>query len=951
MLGIRKGKSSRVYENDFFRQISSTLSRLFNAKGWKGMLFGMPECVTREDLQIDALLVTEHWIIIIDFKNYEGEVILPPANRFECGSWTLESGVIVRGGSAANPFKQLQKQRSRLAEELTDRLPGFERKSIYTMVCFQNEMKVMGEIPGRHRLNFGIADARNYADKVFDILDVSAEGRDYLSESNRIVFEQTVFNAQPYDAEDTWTTPPALANPVQKLQQSNEEAMNKIASFLESESRVLVLSGTTQSGKTSLIPKIRETGFDKGFSDTPVFAYSARLRRNMLEHNPELEDVESLFSTIFDFKDEHIDEHYRKQIPLKTREDDREHEAYKTLYMIDDSQLISNSKSDSEFLKFGTGHLLEDLLSFLDLETNKNDKIVFIGDKNKLSYGSKVENALNPSYLQSLLESKNLFSEVVEIELANAESESEIVKTCQKIAVNLKQNQFNDLMISSKGSIRIGNKSEQTQALRNTYLNPNTHRVIVYTNEHANRVNRWIKQKLAQNGDTINVKDFVIFNSSIRAYVHSEDGKDNDPFDLVDEPRRIDNGMFGIVTAIDLEQTLIKSVRLKNGAVVELRFVPGRIKLQDGTVVELLVFDNFLNADRGGLDTGEIAAYQIILSELEKEFMTREPFEKSSEYAEMVRKGEYISEKDDNDRVFYRDKNDKRKLTEQEKTYRKKIRAKLNRRGSLYFDILNAAKIKFAWCMTVNKAMAYKFDTVFFDTEQGENRGKTNADYFKWLYTGLSIGQNQVSLIKWQPISPFLHTEFSDEVPTNIPKNKEIIMTLSNGEEHAGDELGRYLSKLLAPAEAAVVNLVAKPYLEIATVQVGGEEIQLFFDYNKRGEIKVPRLKKGSEESFRVVLEALAQEDLAVQSEPGEIQHRFTELIALLDQENIKTKIKFSHDWQAVLGFSCADEKADVQVWYTGGGMVSKFNFLQGSLDIFEQVVGMIRVTYGLGQE
>ncbi|WP_169833754.1 nuclease-related domain-containing protein [Saccharibacillus sacchari] len=918
------------------------------------MLFGMPECVTREDLQIDALLVTEHWIIIIDFKNYKGEVILPQESQFEYGSWKLASGVIVRGGSSPNPFKQLQKQRSRLAEELTDRLTGFERRSIYTMVCFQNEMKVIGEIPGRHRLNFGIADARNYVEKVFDFLDVSAEGRDYLSANGRNVFEQTVFNAQAYDPKHAWTTAPEPGVSAQKLQQTNEEVMDKIASFLDSESRILVLSGTTQSGKTSLIPKIRERGFDKGFSDTPVFAYSARLRRNMLENNPELEDVESLFSTIFDFKDEHIDEHYQKQIPLKTSEDDREHETCKTLYMIDDSQLISNSKSDSEFLKFGTGHLLDDLLSFLDLEKNKNDKIVFIGDKNKLSYGSKVENALNPSYLQSLLESKNLFSEVVEIELANAESESEIVKSCQKIAVNLKENRFNDLMLSSKGGIRIGDKSEQTQALRNTYLNPNTHRVIVYTNEHANRVNRWIKQKLAQNGDTVNVKDFVIFNSSIRAYVYSEAGTNNDPFDFVDEPRRIDNGMFGTVTAVDPGKTLIKSVVLNNGTTVELRFVPGQVKLQDDTVVELLVFDNFLTTDKGELNTGEIAAYQIVLSELEKEAMAREPFEQSVEYAEMFRDGGYVIKEDHEDeggRILYRDEDDKRKLTRQERAYRKRIKAKLNRRGSQYFDLLNAAKIKFAWCMTVNKAMAYKFDTVFFDTEQGENRGKTNADYFKWLYTGLAIGQNHVNLIKWQPISPFLHTEFSDEAPTNVPKNKEVVMTLSNGTEQAGDELKSFLSERLSPAEGNVVALVSRPYLEIATVQVKGEEIQLFFDYNKRGEIKVPRLKSGSEESFRSVLEALDREDAGVLGESVEIQRSFTELVDILDKENIKTKIKSSHSWHAVLRFSRTDEQVDVQVWYTGGGMVSKFNFLQGSLDIFEQVVGMIRITYGLGQE
>ena len=43
MLEINKGKSSRAYENEFFRQFSKTLS-LFLENQWDGLLLGMPEC-------------------------------------------------------------------------------------------------------------------------------------------------------------------------------------------------------------------------------------------------------------------------------------------------------------------------------------------------------------------------------------------------------------------------------------------------------------------------------------------------------------------------------------------------------------------------------------------------------------------------------------------------------------------------------------------------------------------------------------------------------------------------------------------------------------------------------------------------------------------------------------------------------------------------------------------
>ena len=60
MLEIKKGKSSQSYENEFFRQFSYTLSQLFEMNNWKGLLLGMPNCITREDLQIDALLITDN---------------------------------------------------------------------------------------------------------------------------------------------------------------------------------------------------------------------------------------------------------------------------------------------------------------------------------------------------------------------------------------------------------------------------------------------------------------------------------------------------------------------------------------------------------------------------------------------------------------------------------------------------------------------------------------------------------------------------------------------------------------------------------------------------------------------------------------------------------------------------------------------------------------------------
>lgn len=952
MLEIKKGKSSKSYENEFFRQFSCKLSHLFNENNWDGLLLGMPECITREELQIDSLLVTDNTIIIIDFKNYKGEVTLPSEHTFEYGRWLVENNIVVKGGSSPNPFKQIGKQRIKLIDELKYRLSGFDRKSIYTLICFQNEMQVIGEIPGKYNVGFAITDSQGYINKIFDILDILDDGRNYLSQVSKNVFTRTVFSTENYIVNNDTLRVNKPTTLIEVPRKSNKDILKQVSDFLNSESKVLTIYGTVKSGKTSLIPQIRELGFDTGIAEIPVFAYSSRLRSSMLKRNPELEDVESLYSKVFDFRNEQIDENYKKTIPLKTIEE--ENAFNKKLYIVEDSQLITNSYIDSEYLKFGTGYLLDDVLSYFDLEKYPDSKFIFIGDKNKLSYGSKTENALNSNYLKALLENKKIYSDITEIELPNIESDSEIVKVCQNIANNLKNNKFNELTIADKMDISVLDKSKQIATLQESYNNPSISRIIVYTNEQANQVNQWIKINLAKNGTEVAVGDFVVFNSAIYSYSPSKIEFDGSPFDFADqpfdfvEPKRINNGMFGKIISVDGGNNLVKNIELGDGKEIQLKFISSQVQLQDETIVELLIFENYLNAERGELDTNEIVAYQIILSSLEKEAMEKEPFENSVEYTEMINNGDYGKRYDDVGKAIYRDKEDQRKMTKYEKDYRNRIISKLNSKDSEYFKILNSAKIKYAWCMTVNKAMAYVFDRVYFNTEQGGNRGKTNADYYKWLYTGISVGQSHVSLLKWQPISPFLHTEFNTLSPTNIPKTKNIIMTFSNGIEQTNDEIRKYLSNHLTDIGDAVVNIVSRPYLEIVTIKTGNEEIEMFFDYNKRGEVKLPRLKSGSEKAFQNILKAINTEIEDIPDVIGEMKDTFSGLSELLNQKNIKTKIILSHNWETIFRFSKLDEQVEVQVWHSGQGMISKFNFLQGNSKLFGQIVDTVKTTYGM---
>lgn len=941
MLEVCKGKSLKSYENEFFRKVSVELSQVFEQRHWDGILLGMPECITREDLQIDCLLVTENQIIIIDFKDYSGTLEIPSEEDFKFGRWTINGDVTVKGGSSPNPFSQLGRQRMKLIDELKYRLYDFERKSISTVVCFHDKVEIIGRIPRQFQVGFSIVDSNNYLNKIVDIIDVIVDkDMNYLSEKGRKTFTETLFATDEYLSDIHFEPEPN--EPLVEERTKNNDCMQKILEFLISESKIMTLTGNTRSGKTSLIPDIRELAFDLNFTDVPVFAYSNRLRRKMLRSNPELEEVDSLFNSVFDFNGETIDELYKKNIPLKIH--DEIYDQDKALYIIDDSQLITNSNFDSDLLQFGSGYLLDDVLSYINLESNPERKVIFIGDKNKLSYGSKIENALNPEYLKALLQNKNIYSEIENTELPNNDGDSEIIKVCNKIAKKIRTDRYNELFIYSGKEITVCDKKNHINVLKEAYLNPNSSKILVFTNEQAYRVNSWIKKHLINNGSEIGAKDYIVFYSTIQAYGPALIENYFSSFDFV-EPKRVDNGYFGEVISVDYDHIIEKNMEI-NEKMVMLRFIPCQIKLQDGSIIETLVFDNYLKATKNELDKNEIIAYQIVLSSYEKEIFDKEPFEKSTEYQEMLQHpGQYIVIIK-NGKELYRDSKDKRKLTHFEKTYRDRVLKKLKEPTSEYFKILNASKVKFGWAMTVHKAMAYSFETVFFNTNQEENRGRTNKDYFKWVYTGISSGLNNVQLINWKPISPFLKTEFRESSTVKAP-NKNIILSLSNGEQTTTEQLQYYLETQLSGV-ATISNIAPKPYLEIVTLEMNNRKVELFFDYNGKGEMKIPRLKSGEEEDFEIILRLFKPTSKGIPSEIGVMKSYLEEFVAILENYDIQMKLLDYHEWNLILSFANQKNNVDIQLWYNGDGMISKFSYIDGGKDLFSEIVGLIKEVYVL---
>ena len=300
MLEIRRGTANRSYENIFFREFSKNLEGMFKKYDVNGLLIGNSECEVQSDLQIDALLIVKNCICIIDFKKYEGEVVLPREDNFRAGVWiakdkVTKENIIIRGGNCINPYLQLTKQKRKFSEVYGKHI----KENIYSedtvnpshvakIVCFHKPIELVGNIPGKDELAFFITDSGKYSGLIKDIIDVdvSKEGIN-LSDKSYDAFKN-IFKANLFDSEEDSKKPesyPPISSDLnyEDLDQDQLDALKEITEFVTSDSeQAFILQGTSLSGKSHLIPFIEEIAFDKNITQVELFAFSRRIAKNLL---------------------------------------------------------------------------------------------------------------------------------------------------------------------------------------------------------------------------------------------------------------------------------------------------------------------------------------------------------------------------------------------------------------------------------------------------------------------------------------------------------------------------------------------------------------------------------------------------------------------------------------------------------------------------------------------
>jgi hypothetical protein len=952
MLEVRKNTYVKSYENSFFRKVSRHLSRSFKERNINGVLIGSPLCEADERLQIDALLITPNVVCIIDFKNFSGKIRLPGEKNFEFGVWASEAGEQIKGGSSINPFVQLKNQKRRFVE-VTNRSINkhlaegdiFNPFHLVRVVCFQGEVDLVGKVPANEELNFFIFDKRNFVEGILDIIDVT-DKEVKLSEASFEAFKK-VFRADQFKIHDNPFEDKLkeIASKSVKLDFSNlnddqNAALTEVKIFLESsEQQVLVLQGTTNSGKSYLIPYIQEIAYNSGIQETEVFASSSRVAQNLLSAGG-IENVNSIYSFIYGGQKTDFDEKEESQEEIKMQGEELEvsdeipvevvplkncDNSENALFIVDESQLVSDSYHQSIDLVFGTGYLLKDFINFSNVKKTKR-KIVFIGDPYQLQLGKTDESPLNPAYLE---ESYHL--KVSCFQLLDKEDISEIIKQALNCVVGIKSKMFNSLRFVPGNQLSLIANEEKLPCITDLIKNCADGHILVFSNEEAQKVNGWIKKALIKNGEDIAKDDLVLFNNNISV----ED--ESDPFS---EPKRIYNGQFGIVLEVS-QNILPETVKIK-GEPTTINFRELTICLNDtGHRVKILSLENYRVNPKAELSKNEIIAFKVILNTQLYRYIKEQPFEGSLEYKEVVASNSFQEIQkgiDELRRKLDAGEKVKGKLEEKEIEQRKllknakrkhksRIEATLRKDPSTtYYKYKNAALLRFGWAMTVHKSMSYKWEEVIFNVDPGGSFGKNNENHFRWLYTGISRARKKINLINFKAISPFDKTELRDHNSGVRPQ--DIFFNSSNpNPELRLTEFNEFVISKLPEHQFVVRNVEHLNWQERYFIKNGSEkEVIISFSYNGQGNFRKPAIIGGDKELSDSVVNLLkAKVPFKSFIKVNDLWRRkeYEKLGSALDSFDINFEQIFQTSYKDKIRFFSHENEMEVEVDYGGDGMVS----------------------------
>ncbi|MGZ9676404.1 ATP-dependent DNA helicase [Flavobacterium sp. GNP001] len=288
------------------------------------------------------------------------------------------------------------------------------------------------------------------------------------------------------------------------LSSAQETALTKLESFLESPVPVFMLKGYAGSGKTTILKGLVEflNAIEKDFL---LMAPTGRAAKVIREKTGQ--EAFTIHKSIYSYEE-----------MLEVEEGDSFFYNYKLrnntdvsgkIFIIDEASMLSDSKTEGEFFRFGSGHLLSDLITYSRINNeNARTKIIFVGDPFQLPpVTDNSSKAFEPLYLK---EKFNLSSEETEMkEVKRQGSESGILKAAAKMRKSISAGFFNDFDLRPNGADIVNPSYEAFLDTWQSTANPKI--IIASKNKTCLKLNLQIRERRFGNANLpLQKSDIVI---------------------------------------------------------------------------------------------------------------------------------------------------------------------------------------------------------------------------------------------------------------------------------------------------------------------------------------------------------------------------------------------------------------------------------------------------------
>lgn len=972
-LEIRHNRAEHTHENEQFRRVATMLRSLFEQNSWDGLLIGNPFNEDFGRFRADAILLYDHGLVVIDFKDYRGTIILPQnEDTFKSSMWYTENPankgtVEIKGGVFINPFRQLQAYRGVMYEVVDQNiyLKGLiDPSKVLALNIFSGPIDIKNRVPGSLPY-YKITQESDLPTFLYDFSSVNK----HCSESAKAFI--AIFNAEIWHehveilvAEQKEVKPLEIASDVEK----------EVLTFLKQDtSGVLVLESMHNSTRDNWMRFILSEAPENNVTQTEAWCHSGRIaskagRRSGIS-------LQGLYSTLYggnQAKPQETDEsehaaeedadtetQIRQIVPI--RSDNSLDEA--AVIVLHEAHLVTRSLHQSEVLRFGTGRLLEDLFSFLQLDTTKR-KLICIGDPYSLTYGKASENALSLEILHDLFKGQVLhYREPVLQEFVKGYG-----RLRNNLAKHIDNNQFNCLSYPwLEQNLVDVNKEQIGKLLKNWFTSPcgaePQFAALTYTNKNAKDINAWVKKECIKTGENLSRGDLLLLNNNIK--IPDETG--------YGQPTRLYNGMYLLVD--EVKGSVPKMIAPSGGKPVTLNFVELSVRclsLTNNIQTTIWILDNYFNSE-DGLSREELIAFRVFVNMTLGVLTKKKPFNESFFHRDMLQSAEYKQAKNkiddlakrlsEDEKVKVKLKEAESKLSKIEKSYKNKQKQTLVSEVLSTDPLVNAAHVSYGWALTVHKAIGSTFTSTILNASDGcSSRGIMNLEYYRWLYSALTSTEQISYVANPRTIHPLMDCKFVDEsevvLNSESANKKPLIYSGYVPAETYSHKFPGTLNENVVGTICEFAKIVEKDGFVLNDVRCSNkyltkmhfecpesDKTQLTLAINNKGvkdnwtvtSVRIEKAEGTDKSTVNKYIEKLFEESASVGQNllddfRGDI---YRELEKAFKTDNYSfALLDSSKDWQDIFEIKDASSFARIRFWYDGKGFFTKAVLFEKTDDI-----------------